>query len=529
MPTTATGCLLRYLCRAAGDGPSDAALLESYTGHADPDAFAALVRRHGPMVWGVCRRLLRDPHDADDAFQATFLVLVHKAGSIAPRHAVGNWLYGVAYRTALKARAAASRRRAMERRAAERRQDGRAAPPEPAPLLYHEIHRLPEKYRAVFVLCDLECKTRKEAARELGWPEGTVAGRLVRARALLARRLKRYGLSAALATLGTASAGTARASVGASTPRAVSLAGAVIRSMGLVKLRAAAAMLLASLGVATLTYAAAGRAAGSEADAPPARTAVGQEPARRTWPPTPTADQLVAYLNDSARKVRSLKCSDMYLDCRSGRESVSLNANFLYRRPGSFRIIGIIAGLKAFDIGCNERECWYWSGRDGPPDLRPFPLRPVAGDDNGWQAPCRPEWLLESAGLAVLDPAKPRGVIARPDTYELVEKSELVGGKAVSKVTVFHKAPAPVQVAERLVRDAHGEVLCRAVVHDVFTDPGTGATLLRKVEWEWPARRLKVVATVRQADVNVAMDEEDWRRVFRCPDVSRLPPDSSGR
>jgi RNA polymerase sigma factor (sigma-70 family) len=520
MPTNATGSLLRYLCRATCDGPTDAALLESYVGTADPDAFAALVRRHGPMVRGVCRRLLRDPHDADDAFQATFLVLVHKASSIAPRHAVGNWLYGVAYRTALKARADALRRRVKERQAAECRQDGRTAPPEPdpAPLLYRELHRLPEKYRTVVVLCDLEGNTRKEAARELGWPEGTVAGRLVRARALLARRLMRYGLSATLAALGTASAGTARACVGASTPRAVALAGAVVRSMGLAKFRAVAAVLLASFGIATLTYAAAGGAARPGQDTPPAQTTVGQGPEHRSWPPVPTADQLVTYLNHSVRQVRSLRCLNMLLECRADRGSVGLSANFLYRKPGSFRIKGAIAGHTVLDFGCNERECWYWSGGDSPLAPRPIPLRLIAGDDGGWPAPCRPEWLPESAGLAVLDPAKPREVIARQDTLELVEKSEKVGGQAVYRVTVFHKAPARVQVAERQVRDARGEVLCRAVVHEVFIDPATGATLPQEVEWEWPARRLKVVATVRQAEVNVAMDEEGWRRAFRCPD-----------
>jgi RNA polymerase sigma factor (sigma-70 family) len=150
------------------------------------------------MVWGVCRRVLRNEHDAEDAFQATFLVLVRKAPSIASRELLASWLHGVALQTALKARATAAKRRGRERQVAEL--------PEPVaaeqdrwrdlqPLLDQELSRLPGRYRAVIVLCDLEGKTRKEAARQLDVPEGTVAGWLARARTMLARRLARRGVA----------------------------------------------------------------------------------------------------------------------------------------------------------------------------------------------------------------------------------------------------------------------------------------------------------------------------------------------
>ena len=189
------------------------------------------MRRHGPMVWGVCRRVLRNHHDAEDAFQATFLVLVRKAASIASRELLANWLYGVAHQTALKARATAAKRKGRERQVTEM--------PEPAvtqqdlwrdlqPLLDEELSRLPDKYRGVIVLCDLEGKTRKEAARQLGCPEGTVAGRLARARTMLAKRLTRRGVAlsggalAAVLSQQAASAGVP-ASVVASTIKAASL------------------------------------------------------------------------------------------------------------------------------------------------------------------------------------------------------------------------------------------------------------------------------------------------------------------
>jgi RNA polymerase sigma factor (sigma-70 family) len=172
---------------------SDRDLLARFISRRDPEAFAALVRRHGPMVRSVCRRILRHDHDAEDAFQATFLVLLCKAASIKRKTIVGNWLYGVAYHTAVRARAIAAKRRDREASAALRgepivsAQDNAFS--DTLALLDEKLNALPDRYRAPIVLCDLRGKTRKEAAEQLGWPEGTVAGRLARGRALLAKRM----------------------------------------------------------------------------------------------------------------------------------------------------------------------------------------------------------------------------------------------------------------------------------------------------------------------------------------------------
>jgi RNA polymerase sigma factor (sigma-70 family) len=202
MATRQLGKVIQHLRSAVllrdGAGLTDGQLLEDYLGRRDEAALATLVRRHGPMVWGVCRRVLRNYHDAEDAFQATFLVLVRKAASIASPELLANWLYGVAHQTALKARATTAKRRARERQVTEM--------PEPAVgehdlwhdlqhLLDQELSRLPDKYRVAIVLCDLEGKTRKEAARQLGVPEGTLAARLARGRVMLAKRLARHGLA----------------------------------------------------------------------------------------------------------------------------------------------------------------------------------------------------------------------------------------------------------------------------------------------------------------------------------------------
>src|SRR5262249_27270171 len=162
-------------------------------------ASESLRRRQGPMVLGVCRRVLRNAADAEDAFQATFLVLVRKAASIRPRGMVGNWLYGVAHTTALKARAMSTKRLAKERAAARPRSEEAADAAEAAEqlhaLLDQELKALPDIYRAAIVLCDLEGKSIKEAAWQLGCPQGTVGTRLARGRSLLSRRLARHGLT----------------------------------------------------------------------------------------------------------------------------------------------------------------------------------------------------------------------------------------------------------------------------------------------------------------------------------------------
>jgi RNA polymerase sigma factor (sigma-70 family) len=198
-----------WLQRLVGTPPTgdqtDRNLLERFGTQHDERAFEALLARHGPLVLGVCRRVLTDAHDADDAFQATFLVLVRKASSLGNCKSLASWLYTVAYHIALKARAGAARRRELEKRSAA------MSPTEAAddgvwrflrPVLDEELGQLPEKYRAPIVLCYLRGKTNEEAAQELGWTKGTVSGRLARARELLRGRLSRRGITLSTAGLG---------------------------------------------------------------------------------------------------------------------------------------------------------------------------------------------------------------------------------------------------------------------------------------------------------------------------------------
>ncbi len=188
---------IRRLAASSGSDQADSELLRRFAVGREESAFAGLMHRHGPMVLGVCQSVLQDTQDAEDAFQATFLVLARRAGAIRKPGSVASWLHGVAYRLAMRARVEAARRRTHERQAVPM---PRCEPRDEIlwrdlrPVLHEEVARLPERYRLPFVLCYLEGKTNEEAADLLGIPKGTILSRLSRGRERLSRRLTRRGL-----------------------------------------------------------------------------------------------------------------------------------------------------------------------------------------------------------------------------------------------------------------------------------------------------------------------------------------------
>ena len=235
-------------------GFSDADLLERFLAGRDEVselAFTVLVERHGPMVLGICRRILADPHDAEDAFQATFLVLVRKAASVRVEGSIGRWLFGVATRVASRSRADLRRRHNREHVGLDRldlvAEVGTSSSldhTELQSILAQEIARLPDRLQAAVILCDLEGSSDVEAARRLGWPVGTVKSRLSRARARLRGRLTRRGLAPSdLAITGPVlSVSLPRSLVEATTRAAQSLIAGRLTTIGVV-----------SASVATLT------------------------------------------------------------------------------------------------------------------------------------------------------------------------------------------------------------------------------------------------------------------------------------
>jgi RNA polymerase sigma factor (sigma-70 family) len=293
-------------------GLTDAELLQRFAVRREESAFAALVQRHGRLVWGVCRHVLTGEQDAEDAFQATFLVLARRAGAVRKREAVGSFLYGVAYRVAMKAKQGARKRQARERQSAARPRE--QAPPDLAwrelqAVLDEELQRLPEKYRAPFVLCCLEGRTREGVAAELGCREGTVSSRIARARRLLQQRLARRGVALAAVLCArvlwerTARAavparllrGAAEAAVGpteAAPPAALALAEGVIAAVALTGRKVGAVLLLGFALLAAAAglcgrYLAANPAEGPAPD-PPAAAAV---PRDRHGDPLPPGAQ----------------------------------------------------------------------------------------------------------------------------------------------------------------------------------------------------------------------------------------------
>ncbi|OAI46637.1 hypothetical protein AYO44_11010 [Planctomycetaceae bacterium SCGC AG-212-F19] len=202
MASAPFGTVLRHIFQRMGTSPgadpTDDGLLARFTTDRDEAAFAELVRRHGPMVLGVCKRILRDPNDADDAFQATFLVLARKATPLDGRRPLACWLFTVARNLALNHRLAAARRRAREKEARAMRSTEpgeQTAWDDMGEVLDAELGRLPEKYRAPLILCHLQGLTHEAAARELGWPAGSLAKRLTRGLELLRERLVGRGLA----------------------------------------------------------------------------------------------------------------------------------------------------------------------------------------------------------------------------------------------------------------------------------------------------------------------------------------------
>jgi RNA polymerase sigma factor (sigma-70 family) len=390
--------LRRNILRRDGAGFSDGQLLDCFIAFRDEAAFEALVRRHQAMVFGVCRRLLKHPEDAEDAFQATFLILARKAAGIVPREMVANWLHGVARRTALKLRAGILKRQAREKSIASLPEpEAQTAHPDRdwRPILDEALRALPEKYRAALVICDLEGRTRREAAQYLGWPEGTVAGRLSRARELLANRLVRRGLimsagslaaslaqEAPAATIPLSLAGptiklamsstTSKAfSTGVISAKSVVLAQEVLRAMFLAKIKVLLAAIL-TIGVIGVGIGLASRSAPANSQ----WESIGNSMAERHAPAVETQDQAQASpearfteeLAETASKAWSERRKEflagrgtLFLHCQASQRL--LDADLEKARTKDQRIAAWAAQIKrmqeVFDL-CKQR---YEAGR----------------------------------------------------------------------------------------------------------------------------------------------------------------------
>jgi RNA polymerase sigma factor (sigma-70 family) len=264
------GAVVQSLRRSAAHNGADADLLDEFVHGGDQVAFEALLKRHGPMVMGVCRRVAQHAQDAEDAFQATFLILARKAASLARKELLSGWLYGVAFRVARRSRTMAARRYSRERPYVEQPgKNGDALWSDLEPLLDQELHRLPKAFQQPILLCDLQGKSRRDAALVIGVPEGTLSSRLARGRELLRARLARRGVALgtvalagflatnsqaavdhalAASTAQTATTFATGSTAGVSANVATLVQGG-LKSLLLVKLQIGAAVLLMSAGL----------------------------------------------------------------------------------------------------------------------------------------------------------------------------------------------------------------------------------------------------------------------------------------
>jgi len=318
--------------RLADADPADADLLDRFVAGRDAGAFAELVRRHGPAVLSVCRRVVGDHHLAEDALQAVFVVLAAKAGCVRPAAALGGWLYGVAHRTALRARTMRDRRRRRERAAARPEAVPAHPPDDLAAVLDAELARLPDAQRAAVVLCELGGRSRAEAAAELGVKEGTLSSRLAAARKALAARLRARGLAlpAALAPviLSAVPPGlTARAAAAATTPHLVPAAVAAL-SQGVLRVMFLQQLRLVPVVVAVSAALAAGLLASPTPQPPPAAPPlrVAADPPKATPKLPPGPNRLVVWRKGEL----------VALDPLGGNEKTVLDGRLLGLHPSMF-------------------------------------------------------------------------------------------------------------------------------------------------------------------------------------------------
>jgi RNA polymerase sigma factor (sigma-70 family) len=419
MPTSPLSAVFQQLLadlRPDEDGMTDGELLARFQRSGDEDALAALVRRHARMVWGVCYRLLKH-HDAEDAFQATFLVLVRKAADV-PRQAVANWLYGVAWQTAVRLRATAAKRRRRETQVMimpDIRGQESGVRSDLQAVLDEELSRLPDHYRGVVILCDLEGMTRREAARQLGIPEGSVASRLARARAMLAKRLARHGVVLSGGALAAVLSGSAWASAppalvaftitaasvlaagqtaGGVSANVAALAEGVVKTMFATKIKSVLAVVavgLALAGAAGLVYQ---TQAAEPPKGAPQKAEVKPAPAQPAPPPAKTDRERMlgnwfVMNEDSQRKGEMWVIYDDWilmhaknggvnahhyshrLDASKNPKQIDIHET-VYNGPN----VGVIKGIYVLD-GDELRLCLGEKGNDRP---GAFPEKPKPGE-----------------------------------------------------------------------------------------------------------------------------------------------------
>lgn len=232
---------------------------------------------------------------------------------------------------------------------------------------------------------------------------------------------------------------------------------------------------------------------------------------------TPTANDLVNYLNDNARRVQCLECRDVDLDCRQGVQPVGALGMMICQKPKNFRMTAKVLGNTEVDLGSNDQEFWYWIGKAQPPYLFHCGHQEFARGNVKMPFPFQPDWIVEALGISEYDSAKQYQVITKPKTFELVEQAVTPQGQQVRKVTVFSRSANQVQVAAHILQDTKGKEICRAEISEVTFDRGTGAAIPKRVRMIWPEQQLEMKMKFDKVMVNPRIEPDRTARLFTRP------------
>lgn len=258
-------------------------------------------------------------------------------------------------------------------------------------------------------------------------------------------------------------------------------------------------------------------------------------PAARVASSVPTSGDLVAYLNDNARRMQSLECRELMLDASHRLQTVGLTGQMACQKPKNFRMVAKAAGQPMVDMGSNNQEFWYWISKADPPYLFHCSHQDFSQGRARMPFPFQPDWVVEALGMGEYDPNRNYQVITEPGVLKLVETAQSPGGQPVKKIVVFNRAPTSVQVSAYILQDASGKEICGAYVQESAQDRATGAMYPRKINLVWPSEHIKLKMRLEDVAINSGMDETRSARLFARPmmrDIQAynlaLPPERNG-
>jgi hypothetical protein len=241
--------------------------------------------------------------------------------------------------------------------------------------------------------------------------------------------------------------------------------------------------------------------------------------------PNPTAESVVALLNENARRLQSLECHDIDLTCTQGIHSGNLVASMVCQKPRNFRLMGKVVNNTVVDMGSNDHEFWWWISKADPPHLYHCAYDEFKQIQGRVGLPFQPDWIIESLGMAEFAPGKPYKLVsARDNTLELVEDTYSPQGRPVHKVTVLRRGPnQQVYVTAHHLRDEHGKNICSAVVLQSQQERSSNAVLPKKVQIDWPAEKIRLTMTLNDVRVNAALTPERTAVLFTRPRLKDVP------